>query len=96
MYPFVKWGARIYGRFDLEEYSPIEAVKNCRLPVIFFHGEADDFVPCWMSRENFEACTSRKAIYTVPGAGHGLSFPANQAQYIRQLGDFFGPEASAR
>ena len=96
LYPFVRLGARIYGGFDLESGSPIESIKNCRLPVIFFHGEADNFVPCYMSRENFDACTSRKAIYTVPGAGHGLSFPANQAQYIQQLGDFFGPEASAR
>lgn len=95
-YPFVKLAAKIYGSFDLEAYSPIEAVKTCTLPVIFFHGEADNFVPCYMSQENFEACTSRKALYTVPEAGHGLSFPANQAQYIQQLADFFGPEASAQ
>ena len=96
MYPFVKRAAKIYGHFDLEASSPVEAVKKCTLPVIFFHGEADDFVPCSMSRENYEACTARKALYTVPGAGHGLSFPANQEQYIQQLGDFFGPEASAQ
>ena len=89
VYPFVKRAAKIYGHFDLEESSPVDAVKNCKVPVIFFHGEADNFVPCYMSRENYEACPTRKAIYTVPGAGHGLSFPANQAQYIRQLGDFF-------
>ena len=96
VYPFVKRAAKIYGHFNLEECPPIEAVKHCKLPVIFFHGEGDDFVPCYMSRKNYEACTSRKALYTVPGAGHGLSFPANQKQYIQQLGDFFGPEASAR
>lgn len=96
LYPFVKLAAKLYGGFDLEEYSPIEAMKNCKLPVIFFHGEADDFVPCYMSQENYNACTSRKALYTVPGAGHGLSFPANQKLYIHQLGKFFGPEASAR
>ena len=96
LYPFVKLAARIFGHFDLESYSPLEAMKKCTLPVIFFHGEADEFVPCYMSQENFDACTSRKALYTVPGAGHGLSFPANQDLYIRQLAEFFGPEASAQ
>ena len=96
LYPFVKLAAKLFGHFDLEEYSPIEAVKNCRLPVIFFHGEGDDFVPCYMSQENYDACASRKALFTVPGAGHGLSFPAMQEWYIRKLGEFFGPEASAK
>ena len=96
LYPFIKLAAKLYGHFDLECESPLESVKKCTLPVIFFHGEADDFVPCYMSQENFDACTSRKAIYTVSGAGHGLSFPADQDGYIHQLAEFFGPEASAQ
>ena len=96
LYPFIKLSAKLYGRFDLESESPIEAVKKCTLPVIFFHGEGDDFVPCYMSQENFDACAGRKAIHTVPGAGHGLSFPADQDRYIEHLQAFFGPEASAQ
>lgn len=93
-YPFVKLGARIYGHFDLEETSPMEMVKKCALPVIFYHGEADDFVPCDMSRQLYEACGSRKQLITVPGAGHGLSFPVDQEYYLQTLREFFGPEAS--
>lgn len=93
-YPFVKLGARIFGGFDLDGYSAQEAMKNCKVPVIFFHGEDDDFVPCYMSKKNYDACTSRKQIVTVPGAGHGLSYPAAPEIYIRALWDFFGPEAS--
>lgn len=94
-YPFVKLGARLFGGFDLEETSPEEAVKRCKVPVIFYHGESDDFVPCHMSRVNFEACASRKRLVTIPGAGHGLSYPVDQERYLRELRDFFGPEASA-
>jgi len=93
-YPFVKLGARIFGHFDLEEDSALNAVKKSRLPVIFIHGEADDYVPCEMSRINFDACTSRKAILTVPGAGHGLSYPAAPEEYLSALQDFFGEECS--
>ena len=95
MYPFVKLGAKLYGSFDLEETSPLEAISRCSVPVIFYHGEADQYVPCHMSRTLYEACPTKKALVTVPEAGHGLSFPVDEARYIQTLGDFFGPGASA-
>ena len=93
-YPFTKLSARIFGKFDLEETSPLEGVKNCRIPVIFFHGESDDFVPCDMSRELFEACASKKKLVTIPGAGHGLSYAVDPEKYLTSLQEFFGEEAS--
>lgn len=89
-YPFVKLAARVFGQFDLEEASPLEAMSRCKVPVIFFHGEADDLVPCEMSREMYEACVSKKRLVTVPGAGHGLSYPVEPARYLSELRDFFG------
>ena len=89
LYPFVKLGAKLYGKFDLEETSPLEAMKRCKVPAIFFHGEADDFVPCEMSRINYEACTGRKQLVTIPGAGHGLSYPASPEKYLDELRKFF-------
>lgn len=90
VYPFVKLGAKIYGHFDLEERSAIEAAQKCTVPLILFHGENDDFVPCEMSRANYEACTSRKKILTIPGAGHGLSYPVSPDAYLEALREFFG------
>lgn len=88
-YPFVKFGAKVFGRFDLEECSPEEALKNCKVPVIFFHGEKDDFVPCEMSKANFNACSSKKRLVTVPNAAHGLSYPVAPENYLNALKDFF-------
>ena len=88
-YPFVKLGARLFGRFDLEKTSAVEAVKRAKVPVIFFHGEDDDFVPCDMSREIFDACPTRKHLQMVPGAGHGLAFPKDQETYLKVLKEFF-------
>lgn len=93
-YPFVKLGARLFGHFDLEQTSPVEAVKQAKVPVIFYHGEDDDFVPCAMCRAAYDACASRKCLVTIPGAGHGLSFPKDPDTYLQTLADFFGPEAS--
>lgn len=88
-YPFVKLGAHLFGKFDLEEITSAEAVKNCKLPVIFFHGEEDDYVPWEMSQTNYHACPSRKRIVIIPGAGHGLSYPVAPKQYLQEMQDFF-------
>ena len=92
-YPFVRLGAWLFGHFDLEETSPITALSHSSVPVIFFHGETDDFVPCEMSRRNFEACSSaKKKLVTVPGAGHGLSYPVAPTEYVEELRTFFASE----
>lgn len=88
LYPFVKLGAKIFGHFDLEETSPIESIKNCKVPIIFVHGEADDFVPCDMSREVYDACPTPKLLFTVPGAGHGLGYIMDLEGYLKAVTEF--------
>ena len=90
-YPFIRLGAKLFGRFDPEECSPVEALPRCRLPVIFFHGESDDYVPCAMSRENYEACAGPRKLVTIPGAGHGLSYLVEPERYLQELDAFFRP-----
>ena len=92
LYPFVKLGARLFGRFDLEELTAVESVRNCKIPVLFFHGEEDHYVPSYMSQKNFDACQSRKKLVIIPGAGHGLSFPVDQNRYVAEMNAFFHGE----
>lgn len=92
LYPFARLGAILFGHFDPDARSPISSMQKCRLPVIFFHGDTDDFVPCSMSEENYAACTAaHKRLVVVPGAGHGLCFPLNMQEYLKEAGDFFAP-----
>ena len=84
-YPFVKLGAKLFGHFDLEAYSPVEALKTCRLPVIFYHGETDDFVPCDMSRDIYAAAPLNIQLETFAGAGHGLSFIEDFDRYQNKV-----------
>lgn len=88
-YPFVKLGARLYGGFNIEETSANESVKKIKVPVIFFHGESDDFVPVDMSKENYAVCSAPKKLVTVAGAGHGLSFPVDEKNYLLEVANFF-------
>ena len=91
-YPFVRLAARLFARFDLEADSPLEAAARCKVPVILYHGEDDDFVPCDMSRRNYEACNTRKAFITIPGAGHGLAYAVQPEYYLQTLREFFPEE----
>ncbi len=95
-YPFVKLGARLYGGFNLDSGSALTAVSEIQVPVIFYHGKTDDFVPCSMSEKLYAACNAKKRLVIVPDAGHGLAFPVDQEGYLQTLGEFFGPDASAK
>ena len=87
--PFVRLGARIFGKFDLKAADATAALRKAKVPVIFYHGESDGFVPCEMSRENYEACITKKALITIPGADHGLCYMQAPERYEKTLGEFF-------
>lgn len=79
--PFVRLGARLFGKFDLAECSASDAVKRAKVPILLFHGEDDRFVPCNMSKVIYENCASPAFLYTFPDAGHGLCYMINRQRY---------------
>lgn len=90
LYPFVKLGARLFGGFNVDEFSPIEQVKKSKVPTIFVHGDEDYFVPLEMSKENFEASSAtKKELYIVKGAAHGLAYIIADDKYLEKLTEFF-------
>lgn len=90
LYPFVRLSARLFGGFDPDAHAPVKSVASTSLPIIFFHGDADTFVPCEMSRENYEACASKKKqLVIVKGAAHGTAFPTDKEGYLAAAGAFF-------
>ncbi len=89
-YPFIKLGARIFGRFNLDEANPIDSIKKCSLPIIFIHGDKDDFVPHYMSVKLYESCSSNKKHFvSIKNAAHGISYLADPVTYIDELNKFF-------
>ena len=88
MYPLARLGANLFGHFDLEDGDTEEALRKCKVPVLFIHGEDDRLVPCEMSRRNYEACASEKMIFTVPEAGHTLSYMVDYEGYRETVSAF--------
>ena len=64
-------------------------MEKCDIPVLFIHGDDDRFVPCHMSRENFEASAAEhKKLLIVHNAGHGLSYMLDRPAYLSALHSF--------
>lgn len=79
---------RIVSGFSLHTVSPNACVKNSVVPILFIHGNSDTFVPTQMSRENYAACASEKALLLVDGAAHASSYPTDSAAYEAMLEKF--------
>lgn len=87
-YPFVKLGAKIFGKFNLEEASAMEAVKNSKVPIILIHGTDDSLVPHQHSVNCYEACTSTKKLVSIKDAEHGVSYLHDPDTYVNELNAF--------
>lgn len=78
-----------YG-WNFEEASALAQVKRCTLPMLFIHGDADDYVPTWMVYKVYEAKPEPKELWVVPGASHAMSYRDNREEYTRRVKDFTG------
>ncbi|EPR09485.1 alpha/beta hydrolase [Ruminiclostridium papyrosolvens] len=79
---------KIKAGFTFEEASALKQVKKSKTPTLFIHGGNDEFVPTSMVNELFEACSSEKELFIVPGAGHGAALDADPDGYIAKVKDF--------
>lgn len=80
--------ARVFGKFSFYGCDSRKILQNSRLPVIMVHGTADDFVPCYMTRAGYDACTSPKQLLLAEGATHGVSFFVEKERYMQMITGF--------
>lgn len=73
----------------IDDYSCLDAMAECEVPVLFIHGTEDRFVPIEMTYENYKACAAPKRLFIVPGAGHGMSYLLDPQGYQRAMLQFW-------
>ncbi len=74
--------------FSSLDASPVKQLPDCKIPMLFIHGDEDDFVPFYMLEDLFNAHKGRKQKLIVKGARHAQSFYKGTEQYINALQDF--------
>ena len=55
------------------------------IPILFFHGDADTFVPLHHSERNLAACRREQRLIVIPGAEHAMSAQVDPERYRHEL-----------
>lgn len=74
-----------YGETDA---SSVKALAHNKLPVLFIHGDADDFVPTAMVDQNYAATKGPREKFIVKGAKHAKSLETDKAGYYAKVAAF--------
>ena len=85
--PLAICGARLFGGFSLTSASPREAVARASVPILILHGDADSFVPDYMSDE-IAAQNPAVILKKFAGADHAASYLADTEGYLSLVDGF--------
>lgn len=77
-----------YG-WSFQEASPLKQVAKTYLPMLFIHGDVDDFVPTRMVKPLYNAHHGTdKELWLTHGAGHAQSFTKHKNGYYHKVMEF--------
>lgn len=91
-FPFVQIGEILIKakyKFSYKDVRPIEHIRNVEIPVLFMHGDSDDFVPVENVYRLFNAKEKGyKEMHTFKGCLHAQSVAKYPEEYSRFLKEF--------
>ncbi len=76
--------------YCLNDASAIDQVKKSTTPILYIHGDKDDFVPYYMMDELYNATNSKKEKLTIEGGEHANSDLVNPKLYWSTINNFLG------
>ncbi len=85
LYSFAR---RLYG-LDIEKIDAAKSVPSTKVPILFIHGMADEFVPYKNLEILFESApSSLRDKFSVPEADHIMAYPVSGVLYEKKICDF--------
>ena len=77
-----------YG-WDFKEASCVNQLARCDRPMLFIHGDADDFVPFAHLQANYDAkVNGYKEMWVAEGAVHANAYAKHPEEYTQRVRDF--------
>ena len=74
-----------------KDTNALEAVGRAKIPMLFFHGGSDKFVPTYMVNQLFDACSAPyKDKLIVDGADHAESYLIDKESCEKKIDGFIG------
>lgn len=80
--------AQIRAGYNIKKASALDQVKKSKTPILFIHGNADDFVPEHMCEQLYEAANCKKEKLIIEGAGHTDSKYKEPETYYNKMFEF--------
>ena len=81
---------QLRGGYDLRKASPVTAVENSRIPILYIHGAEDRMISVEMTYELYRNTGSPKELLIVDGAGHTQAMDADPVLYYGKIRQFLG------
>ncbi len=89
IFNFTRFFVYLIAKFRMRDVNPIDALYRKDLPILFVHGEEDNFINYHHTVDMYERYQGPKALFIGKNhAGHTGSYPKNQAEYERVVADF--------
>lgn len=82
------WLCRLEYGWGFKEASAQKQVAKCHLPMLFIHGDKDDYVPTWMVYKLYEAKPQPKELWITSEAGHAHSYLLHTEAYTEKVKAF--------
>ena len=73
--------SKVLNKTDFNTSIGEECVKNTNIPIIFFHGKEDKFVPVRMSESMYQACAAPKELHLIDNCGHAAAYICAPEEY---------------
>ena len=90
--PMLDLAARMRIGVPLRKVSPEKAAEKIDVPVLFFHGTDDRFVPMKQSIDIYRRKKDRKRLFLMPDAPHAASIVVNRKRYEDEVDSFLSDE----
>ena len=83
---------KLYGKLffgiDISEASPVDSIKNTKVPILLIHAEKDSEIPVKEAYLLKEA-NPKAELWIVKDADHGMSYASNVEKYEEKVVGFF-------
>ena len=92
--PVMNQYAKLHFGIPISAMRPIDSLAKNQVPILFIHGEADQYILPANSERMYEATKGKRDLLLVPKAGHAESVFVNKSLYTEKLKDFLSSLAS--
>ena len=81
--PTINFCCKIFAKYNLKDINTLKSLKNIRIPILFAHGDIDDFIPAKNSLLNYKKYQGPKKLLIIKNANHGMGYLVNKEKYLK-------------